>query len=84
MQLQRSALPGLKALNIPLFVAAGEVEPPLLLALAQALDKELCGAGKCPKFAIFKDHGHMSEMFAVNTADTSTSQPVLARWSQSA
>ena len=54
VQLQRSVLPGLKALNIPLFVAAGEVEPPQLLALAKALNKELCDAGKCPKFAIFQ------------------------------
>ena len=77
VQLQRSVLPGLKALTIPLFVAAGEVEPPQLLALADALNKQLCAAGKCPKYATFKDHGHMSEMFAVNTADTSTSQPVL-------
>ena len=73
----QSVLPGLKALTIPLFLAEGELEPPQLNALGEALNKELCAAGKCPKHMVFKDHGHMSEMFAVNTADTSTSAPVL-------
>jgi triacylglycerol lipase len=72
-----SQAPGLKALTIPLFVSAAELDPPVLVELAQELNRELTAAGKPPKFVIYKDHGHMSEIFAVNTADVSTSQPVL-------
>jgi triacylglycerol lipase len=75
--LQQSMAPGLKALDIPLFVSAAEIDPPMLVELAQELNRELTAAGKPPKFMIYKDHGHMSEIFAVNTADVSTSKPVL-------
>lgn len=76
-QLEHSMLPGLKALNLPLFVSAAEIDPPMLVELAEILNRELTAAGKKPTFMIYKDHGHMSEIFAVNTADVSTSKPVL-------
>ena len=49
----------------------------MLVESTQMLRKQLCDAGHCPKFVIFKDHGHMSALFAVGTADVSTSKPVL-------
>lgn len=76
-QLQHTMLPGLKALNLPLFVSAAELDPPMLVELAEILNRELTAAGKKPTYLIYKDHGHMSEIFAVNTADVSTSKPVL-------
>jgi len=72
-----AVLPGLRALDIPLYVNAAELDPEALVESAQMLKDQLCAAGKCPKFDIFKDHGHMSEIFAVNTSDVSTSAPVL-------
>lgn len=78
MLLKTSLLPGLKALKIPLFVAAAEIDPPMLKESAVVLHKALCDAGKCPGYAIYKDHGHMSEVFSVNTADTSVTRPILA------
>jgi len=78
MLLKTSLLPGLKALKIPLFVAAAEIDPPKLVESAKVLNKALCDAGKCPGYAIYKDHGHMSEVFSVNTADVSVTKPILA------
>ncbi len=78
MLLKTSNLPGLKALTIPLFISAAEIEPPMLLDSARVLNEELRKAGKTPGFAIYKDHGHMSEVFAVNTADTSITDPIVA------
>jgi acetyl esterase/lipase len=75
--LQASDLPGLRALKLPLFVNAAEVDPEGLVESAQMLNDQLCLAGRCPKFMIYKDHGHMSEIFAVGSADVSTSKPVL-------
>ena len=76
-QLAHSMLPGLKAVKVPLFVSAAELDPPALVELARQLDHELTAAGRKHGFMIYKDHGHMSEIFAVNTADVSTSKPVL-------
>lgn len=77
LDLQRSMLPGLKRLRLPLYVSAADLDPPLLLEQAKTLNRELCAAGRCPTFQQIKDHGHISEIFAVGTADTSTSKPVL-------
>lgn len=77
-QLARSNLNGLKALNIPLFITAAELDPPRTVDLAESLNRELGAVNKTPKFLIVKDHGHMSEIFAVNTADISVTAPVLA------
>lgn len=75
--LERSVLPGLKTLDLPLLVSAAELEPPQLLEMTKLLNEQLCAVDKCPKFVIYEDHNHMSEVFAINTADESTSQPTL-------
>jgi acetyl esterase/lipase len=75
--LAASDLTGLRALKLPLFVGVTQLDPEMLVESAQMLRKQLCDAGHCPKFVIFKDHGHMTALFAVGTADVSTSKPVL-------
>ena len=75
--LAASDLKGLRATKLPLFVGVTELDPEMLVEATQMLNTQLCDAGHCPKFVIFKDHGHMSALFAVGTADTSTSKPVL-------
>jgi acetyl esterase/lipase len=75
--LAASDLQGLRALQLPLFIGVTELDPEMLVESTQMLNKQLCDAGHCPKFVLFKDHGHMSALFAVGTADISTSKPVL-------
>jgi triacylglycerol lipase len=75
--LAASDLKGLRALRLPLLLGVTELDPEMLVESTQMLNQQLCDAGHCPKLLIFKDHGHMSAVFAVGTADTSTSQPVL-------
>jgi triacylglycerol lipase len=72
-----SILLGLKAVHVPLFIGVAELDPESIYGADVALNKELRAAGKTPKFAVFKDHGHMSEVMAINTADVSTSKPIL-------
>jgi acetyl esterase/lipase len=76
--LQTSNLPGLKATKVPLFIAAAERDPPMLLNGALVLNEELRKAGKMPAFTIYKQHNHSSEMYSVNTTDTSVTDPILA------
>jgi acetyl esterase/lipase len=75
--LAASDLQGLRATNLPLFVGVTELDPEMLVEATQMLKVQLCDAGHCPRFMIFKDHGHMTALFAVGTADSSTSRPVL-------
>lgn len=75
--LQRSALPGMLKLDLPLFVSAAELDPEERPAYVELLKEQMCAVQRCPTTTIYKDHGHMSEVFAINTADVSTSKPFL-------
>jgi triacylglycerol lipase len=72
---------GLAKSDVPLFVAAGEIDLPAAVTLVDALRKELCAATRCPATMIFKDHSHMSAVFSPNTADDSVTAPLL-KWMQ--
>jgi acetyl esterase/lipase len=76
VQLQRSNLEGLRALRIPLFVMAAELDPPNIVELSSILKDQLCLAGHCPKYQVSKGESHISQVMSVNTADTSVSGPV--------
>jgi dienelactone hydrolase len=74
---ERSSTEGLKKVVIPLLMSHTGVDLPDAIREADAAHKALCDAGRCPVFAVFKDHSHMSQGFSVGTADTSVSGPVL-------
>ena len=74
---ERSALEGMKKVNVPLFISHTEVDLPDAIKQADAAKKALCDAGRCPAYAVFKDHSHISQTFSVGTPDTSVSGPVL-------
>jgi triacylglycerol lipase len=76
VQLQRSSLPGLRALTIPLLVTAAELDPERTVELSQMLKDQLCAAGHCPKYQLNKGQSHMSQVMGINSADTSVSGPV--------
>jgi triacylglycerol lipase len=78
VQLARSNLPGLKATKVPLFLAAAELDPTDRVEFVKTVGDELCKAGTCPDRLVVPDHDHMSIVFAINTADTSASAPILA------
>jgi acetyl esterase/lipase len=75
---ERSAEAGLVKTTTPLFIANAELDPLGMVASAKAMNEAKCKAGKCPTYKELKDHGHMSESYAVNTADVSLTDPVLA------
>ena len=77
VMMQTAVLPGLTRLSVPLYLSAAELDPEQIVGATKVLNKALCDAGKCPTFEIYKHHGHMSQIFAVNTPDVSTSGPVL-------
>jgi hypothetical protein len=82
-QLARSTLEGYKKVTTKLFFATAELDPGITGAMSpfyQTLHDELCklGQDKCPTMLFEKRHNHMSEVFSIDTADTSVSGPILA------
>jgi hypothetical protein len=78
-QLARSNLPGLISSKVPFFISVAELDPPSIIAFAETFRDEMCKAGKCATYAVFKDHSHISEVMSPDTADTSVTGPIL-KW----
>ena len=69
----RSAVPGLVASRVPLLLAYAELDPPDFHAQGEQLNAALCKAGKCSGLYKLMGQSHMSEVYAINTADRSVS-----------
>ena len=74
---ERSSTEGLKKITIPLFMSHTDVDLPDAIREAEQAKKALCDAGRCPIYAVFKDHSHISQNYSVGTPDTSVSGPIL-------
>ena len=81
-QLARSNLPGLVNSKLPFFVSVAQLDPPSIIAFAETFRDELCKQGRCPTYAVFKDHSHISQVMSPDTADTSVTGPIL-KWIKS-
>lgn len=50
---------------------------PYYIAQARILRDALCAKQRCPRFLSLPGHSHLSEVYAVNTGDTTLVTPVL-------
>jgi hypothetical protein len=41
---------------VPFLVTTAELDPPGIIAFAEALNDQRCIAGHCPEYLVFKDH----------------------------
>jgi triacylglycerol lipase len=73
---ERSSLPGLLKTTTPLLVTDAELDPEMFQAQANLLAAEREKIGKPVRRVHLKAHSHISETFAVGTADQSLSVPV--------
>jgi hypothetical protein len=80
--LARSNLPGLTHSKLPFLVSSAELDPPTIVAFDATMKDQLCKAGHCPTYLVFKDHGHISEVMSPDTADDSVTGPIL-KWMKS-
>jgi triacylglycerol lipase len=72
-----SSLPGLLAAPVPLLVAHAGLDPQNFIDQAKLLNEALCARGRCPRLVELKDHNHLSEAYAINTADRSLWGPIV-------
>lgn len=75
---RRSALPGLLRTTTPLLVTDAELDPLRMHRQTEELIKARAAIGRPVRTAYAPNHSHLSELFAVGTADHSLSGPVLA------
>jgi acetyl esterase/lipase len=72
----RSSIAGLTKTDVPLLIAHGELDVPYYVNQAEALKARLCRESKCPTFVSLSGQSHMSEIYGLNTTDTSLSEPM--------
>ena len=66
----RSAVPGLVASRVPLLIAYAELDPQDFHTQSGQLNTALCNAGRCQGLYKLMGHSHMSEVYSINTTDT--------------
>ena len=75
---ERSSLRGLVTSPIPLLITAAELDPPRFVEQFELLKQAICKRpGGCARSFMLPQHSHMSEVYAINTADTRLTGEVL-------
>jgi triacylglycerol lipase len=75
---ERSSLQGLLAAKTPLMIAAAELDPPRFVEQFNLLKQASCkGANGCARATMLPQHSHMSEVYAINAADSPLTNEIL-------
>jgi acetyl esterase/lipase len=75
---ERSSLQGLLTTKIPLMVTAAELDPPRFVEQYELMKQASCKrASRCAHAFMLPQHSHISEVYAINTADTRLSDEIL-------
>ena len=75
---ERSSLQGLATTDIPLVVAAAELDPEGFVLQFDLAKQATCKrASGCARAYLVPQHSHMSEVFSINTGDTRLTNEVL-------
>lgn len=82
--LQQSTLPAYRATKVKMMFVSAELDPGVdgkMSPFYQTLHDDLCklGTDHCPAMLFAKGQSHMSELFSIDTTDTSVSGPIL-KW----
>ena len=74
----RSTIELVDAAPFPLLMTYAELDPPQMQVQAGALFSRLVTQhGFAPELRVIADHGHLSQVFALNTGDTALADPIL-------
>jgi triacylglycerol lipase len=75
---ERSPVQGLLATKIPLMITAAELDPPRFVEQFELLKQATCKRPSgCAHSFMLPQHSHMSEVYAINTADTRLTDEIL-------
>jgi acetyl esterase/lipase len=75
---EAQSLPGLIKSAIPLLVSSAELDPPIIADQSTMLKDAMCKSARgCVRSLVLPKHSHMSESYAIGTADTQFSDQIL-------
>jgi acetyl esterase/lipase len=75
---ERSALKGLLATDIPLMFASAELDTLYFIEQLNQVKEATCKSARgCARSVLLPQHSHMSEVYAINTADTRLTDQIL-------
>jgi acetyl esterase/lipase len=75
---ERSSLRGLLETQIPLMVTAAELDPPRFVEQYELVKQATCKrATGCARTFMLPQHSHISEVYAINTADTRLTDEII-------
>lgn len=75
---ERSSIKGLVESKTPLMFTAAELDPPRFIEQFNLAKRATCnGSNGCAKTFMLPQHSHMSEVYAINTADTRLTDQIL-------
>ncbi len=75
---ERSSLAGLATTDIPLMLAAAELDPEGFVLQFDRMKQATCKrAAGCARAVLLPQHSHMSEVYSINSADTRLSDQIL-------
>jgi triacylglycerol lipase len=75
---ERSSLKGLVESRMPLMITAAELDPPRFIEQFELMKQASCkGPNGCVRTFMLPQHSHMSEVYAINTADTRLTDQIL-------
>ena len=75
---ERSSLAGLATTDIPLMLAAAELDPEGFVLQFDRMKQATCKrAVGCARAVLLPQHSHMSEVYSINTADTRLTDQIL-------
>ena len=75
----RSAVPGLVASKVPLLIVYADRDPQDFHRQSGHLNTALCNAGRCQGLYKLMGHSHMSEVYSINSADTTVTN-LIKQW----
>jgi triacylglycerol lipase len=75
---ERSSLKGLVESKTSLMISAAELDPPRFIEQYELAKQAICkGPNGCARTFMLPQHSHMSEVYAINTADTRLTDQIL-------
>ena len=75
---ERSSLKGLVESRTPLMITAAELDPPRFIEQYEQAKQATCkGTNGCARTFMLPQHSHMSEVYAINTADSRLTDEIL-------
>jgi acetyl esterase/lipase len=77
----RSALPGLKGVEVPIVLAWSTADPPRLVTQGKTLKDFLCSAGHCPRTVVLTSHDSPASIFDASDTEglANTTQQLISQ-----